>query len=193
METTKGYDYESSSLEQSPVSLEQLDLLKKTLLWTPEDDEYRKLAGEVLQDQTGDILDLWYGYVGSHSHLLHYFAKDGQPDMNYLAAVRARFEKWILDLCNRPFDQVWLNYQHEIAKRHHSTKKNLTDEANAVPIIHYRYLVAFVYPITATIRNFLTNKNLQQQDIDCMMNAWFKAVTLTVILWTYPYIREGEF
>lgn len=193
METIKGYDYESSSLEQSPVSLEQLDLLKKTLLWTPEDDEYRKLAGEVLQDQTGDILDLWYGYVGSHSHLLHYFAKDGQPDMNYLAAVRARFEKWILDLCNRPFDQVWLNYQHEIAKRHHSTKKNVTDEANAAPIIHYRYLVAFVYPITATIRNFLTNKNLQQQDIDCMMNAWFKAVTLTVILWTYPYIREGEF
>ncbi|WP_026969104.1 protoglobin domain-containing protein [Algoriphagus terrigena] len=193
METIKGYDYDSPSLEQSPVTMEQLDLLKKTLLWTPEDDAYLKMAGEVLQDQTGDILDLWYGYVGSHSHLLHYFAKEEQPDMNYLAAVRARFEKWVLDICNRPYDQTWLNYQHEIAKRHHSTKKNVTDGANAVPIIHYRYLVAFIYPITSTIRNFLTNKNKPQEDIDCMMNAWFKAITLTVILWTEPYIREGEF
>jgi hypothetical protein len=193
METIKGYDYESLSLEQSPVTLEQLELLKKTLLWTPEDDEYRKMAGQVLQDQTGDILDLWYGYVGSHSHLLHYFAKDGQPDTNYLAAVRARFEKWVLDVCNRPYDQSWLNYQYEIAKRHHSNKKNVTDGANAEPIIHSRYLVAFIYPITSTIRNFLANKNKPQEDIDCMMNAWFKAVTLTVVLWTYPYIREGEF
>ncbi|OOG76718.1 protoglobin domain-containing protein [Algoriphagus sp. A40] len=193
METIKGYDYGNQALEQSPVTLEQMDLLKKTLLWTPDDDEYLKLAGQVLQDQTGDILDLWYGYVGSHSHLLHYFAKEGQPDMNYLGAVRARFEKWVLDLCNRSYDQTWLNYQHEIAKRHHSTKKNVTDGANAVPIIHYRYLIAFIYPITATIRNFLCAKNHSQEEIDGMFAAWFKAVTLTVILWTHPYIREGEF
>jgi hypothetical protein len=193
METIKGYDYGNPALEQSPVTMEQLDLLKKTLLWTPEDDAYLKMAGEVLQDQTGDILDLWYGYVGSHSHLLHYFAKEGQPDMNYLAAVRARFEKWVLDICNRPYDQTWLNYQHEIAKRHHSTKKNVTDRANAVPIIHYPYLIAFIYPITATIKSFLCAKNHSQEEIDGMFTAWFKAVTLTVILWTYPYIREGEF
>jgi hypothetical protein len=54
-------------------------------------------------------------------------------------------------------------------------------------------MVAFIYPITVTIRSFLTRKNHTQADVDGMYNAWFKAVTLTVILWTYPYINKGEF
>ena len=113
--------------------------------------------------------------------------------MEYLKAVRARFEQWILDLCTKPYDQNWLDYQHEIAKRHHSTKKNVTDHADAVPIIHYRYLIAFIYPITVTIKPFLSKKGHSSLDVDGMMNAWFKAITITVILWTYPYINKGEF
>ncbi|HQN86561.1 MAG TPA: protoglobin domain-containing protein [Bacteroidales bacterium] len=113
--------------------------------------------------------------------------------MDYLTAVRARFGQWILDLCQKPYDQNWLNYQHEIAKRHHSTKKNKTDGVDAAPIIHLRYMVAFIYPITATIKSFLAKKGHSQSDVEGMHNAWFKAVTLTVILWTYPYINKGEF
>ena len=193
MKTIEGYDYEDPGLETSPITQEKLELLKRNLLWSPEDDAYLKLAGEVLMDQTGDILDLWYGYVGSHSHLLHYFSKDENPNQNYLKAVRSRFEQWILDLCNRPYDQTWLNYEYEIAKRHHSTKKNLTDRIDSVPIIHYRYLVAFIYPITITIKNFIENKGHDEKDVTGMFNAWFKAITLTTILWTYPYVNEGEF
>jgi hypothetical protein len=163
------------------------------LLWSDEDDRYLKIAGDVLKDQTNDVLDLWYGYVGGNEHLVYYFAKNGQPNMDYLSAVRARFGQWILDICQRPYDQDWLNYQHEIAKRHHSTKKNKTDNVDTVPIIHYRYMTAFIYPITATIKDFLSKKRHSQADIDAMHNAWFKAVTLTVILWTYPYINKGEF
>lgn len=193
MEAIKGYDYGKATLEQSPVTLQDLALLKKTLLWSADDDRYLKMAGDVLKDQTNEVLDLWYSYVGSNEHLVYYFSKNGQPNMDYLAAVRGRFNQWIMDICQKNYDQDWLNYQHEIAKRHHSTKKNKTDGVDSVPIIHYRYMTAFIYPITATIKSFLGKKGHSQTDIDGMHNAWFKAVTLTVILWTHPYINKGEF
>lgn len=187
----KGYTYGQAG--PSPVTLQDLALLKKTVLFSEEDEKNLRLAGEVLKDQTDAVLDLWYGYVGSNEHLLYYFSKDQQPDTAYLAAVRARFGQWILDLCNRPYDQEWLNYQHEIALRHHSTKKNKTDDAKAVPIIHYRYMLAFIFPITATIKSFLANKGHDAATVEAMHAAWFKAVTLTVILWTHPYINKNEF
>lgn len=193
MESIKGYDYGKATLEQSPVTMQDLTLLRKTLLWSDEDDRYLNMAGEVLKDQTNEVLDLWYGYVGGNEHLVHYFTKEGQPNMDYLTAVRARFGQWILDICQKPYDQNWLNYQQEIAKRHHSIKKNKTDGVDTVPIIHYRYMTAFIYPITATIKSFLSKKNHSQADVEGMHNAWFKAVTLTVVLWTYPYINKGEF
>lgn len=189
----KGYTYGERTLAASPVTLADLDLLKKTLLWSADDDRFLKMAGDVLSDQTNDILDLWYGYVGANAHLVAYFGKNGQPDMNYLSAVRQRFGQWIMDLCKKDYNQDWLNYQHEIGLRHHSSKKNVTDGAQAVPIIHYRYMVAFIYPITATIRSFLAKKGHSAQEVDAMHQAWFKAVTLTVILWTHPYITSGEF
>ena len=193
MAQIKGYDYGQASLERSPVTMQDLGLLKKTLLWSGDDDRYLRMAADVLAGQTDAVLDLWYGYVGGNEHLLHYFTKNGQPNMDYLGAVRARFGQWILDLCRRPYDQDWLNYQHEIAKRHHSTKKNKTDGVDTVPIIHARYLIAFIYPITATIKGFLGKKGHAAADVDAMHNAWFKAVTLTTLLWCQPYFKNNEF
>ena len=186
-----GYTY--GQVGPSPVSLTDLDLLKKTVLFTEEDELHLKLAGNILADQTDQILDLWYGFVGSNAHLVHYFTKDGQPNMDYLTKVRARFGQWILDTCRRPYNQDWLNYQHEIALRHHSLKKNLTDGVDAVPIVHFRYLIAFIFPITFTIKGFLANKGHDNEQVEKMYTAWFKAITLTALLWCYPYVREGEF
>src|SRR3712207_7666956 len=71
-----------------------------------EDEEYLRLAGDVLEDQADEVLDLWYGFVGSHPHLIHYFSgPDGEPYNDYLARVRERFKQWILDTCWRPYDQ----------------------------------------------------------------------------------------
>lgn len=193
MEKIKGYDYGQRTLPPSPVSLADLSLLKQTLLWSDSDTHYLNMAGTVLQDQVDAVLDVWYGYVGSNPHLLHYFSKNEQPNMEYLTLVRARFGQWIIDLCQKEYDQEWLDYQFEIAKRHHSVKKNLTDGVDAAPIIHYRYMTAFIYPITVTIKPFLSAKGHSVLDVEAMYNAWFKAVTLTVILWTYPYIQDGAF
>lgn len=193
MEKIKGYDYGSAALERSPVSLDDLDLLKKTLLWSNDDDRYLKLAGDVLRDQADAVLDVWYGFVAANPHLVYYFSKNGKPDGDYLSAVRMRFRQWIMDLCNKPYNQEWLDYQHEIAKRHHSIKKNKTDGADSVPIINFRYLVAFIYPITATIKSFLAGKGHKSEEVEGMYHAWFKAVTLSALLWCHPYIRSGEF
>lgn len=190
----KPHGYTYGEVAASPVKVEDLELLKKTLLWTEEDDRYLKMAADVLRDQIDAVLDLWYGYVGSHPHLVYYFTdpKTAQPLSDYLAKVRARFGQWILDLCEKPKDATWLAYQHEIGLRHHLEKKNKTDNANSVPFVHFRYMVAFIYPITATIRPFLEKKGHDAQTVAKMHNAWFKAVVLTVLLWCYPYVKNGQ-
>lgn len=193
MSTIKGYDYGKAGLARSAVSLQDLELLKKTVLWSEADETNLRKAGAVLRGQTEAVLDLWYGFVGSNPHLLHYFTHKGEPNAEYLAVVRARFGQWILDLCERPWNQDWLNYQHEIALRHHSARKNKTDNVQSVPIIHFRYMVAFIYPITATIKGFLGNQGHARDEVDAMHEAWFKAVTITVLLWCHPYVRDGEF
>jgi len=192
-ETIHGYTYGTEQVAKSPVSLEELALLKAATMFTDEDERYLRMAGEVLADQIDEILDLWYGWVGSHPHLVYYFSgPDGQPDPRYLQAVRARFGQWILDTCNRPHDQAYLDYAHEIGLRHHRTKKNQTDGVQSVPHIPLRYLIAFIYPISSTIKPFLARKGHRPEEVEKMHQAWFKAVVLQVALWSYPYAKEGD-
>ncbi|AKJ37677.1 protoglobin domain-containing protein [Methanosarcina barkeri] len=114
IEKIQGYTYGKTE-NMSPLNLEDLKLLKEAVMFTQEDEKYLKKAGEVLEDQVEEIIDTWYGFVGSHPHLLYYFTSpDGIPNEEYLAAVRKRFSKWILDTCNRNYDQAWLDYQYEI-------------------------------------------------------------------------------
>jgi len=190
--TIPGYAY-GSTATRSPLTIKEFEELKQAVLFGPEDEQALRMAGEVLADQIEDVLDLWYGFVGSHPHLVYYFTDGrGNPNADYLAAVRKRFGQWILDLCNRPFDQDWLNYQQEIGLRHHRAKKNRTDGVDAVPFVHHRYMTAFIYPITATIRPFLAKKGHSAEEVEKMHQAWFKAVVLSVALWSAPYVKEGD-
>lgn len=193
MSTTAGYTYGTETVAKSPLSLEDLELLKQTVLFA-EEEKYLRLAGEVLQDQIEDVLDVWYGFVGSHPHLAYYFSRDGkQLNEEYLAGVRKRFHQWILDTCNRPYNEDWLNYQQEIGLRHTYTKKNQTDHVQSVPHIGLRYMITFIYPITATVKPFLAKKGHSAEDVEKMHQAWFKSVVLQVTLWCYPYAKEGYF
>lgn len=188
-----GYTY-TATAAHSPLTLDDLERLKQSVLFSEEDQRYLKMAGEVLADQVEDVLDVWYGFVASHPHLVYYFT-DGKGSAigDYLGAVRKRFGQWILDTCNRPYDQLWLNYQQEIGLRHHRTKKNQTDQVESVPHIPLRYLIAFIYPITATIKPFFTKKGHNHEDVEKMHQAWFKSLVMQVALWCAPYIKEGDF
>ena len=186
-----GYTFGTPEVARSPVTGDDVELLKATLLWSEDDDRYLRMAGEVLADQVDDVLELWYGYVGSHPHLVHYFADhDGEPIGSYLDRVRARFGQWVRDVCARPYDDAWRDYQHEIALRHTRAKKNQTDGVESVPDVALRYLIAFVFPITATMRSFLASQGHAADDVEGMHAAWFKAVVLHVCLWSQPYAPD---
>lgn len=187
-----GYAFGDPTLDRSPVGADDVELLKATLLWSEADDRYLRLAGEVLADQVDDVLELWYGYVGSHPHLVHYFADaDGAPIADYLERVRVRFAQWVRDVCSRPHDDAWRDYQHEIALRHTRAKKNATDGVESVPYVPLRYLVGFIFPITATMGPFLAAKGHSGDDLEGMQAAWFKAVVLHVCLWVQPYAEAS--
>jgi Protoglobin len=189
-----GYTYGTDAVARSPVSLDELELLKATLLLGDDDLAALRRSGEVLAGRVEEILDVWYGFVGANPHLLAAFSDpDGQPDQAYLAAVRRRFGRWILDTARAELDQAWLDYQHEIALRHHRTGKNRTDGARAADHIPLRYILALLVPITTTLRPFLAGGGAAPDEVEAMHQAWVKAVLLQVILWSHPYVRDGDF
>lgn len=187
-----GYTY--GRVPRSPISDQEFELLKKTVMLNEEDFKYLKRACEVLRDQVEDILDLWYNWVGSNEHLIHYFSDpvNGKPIEEYLLRVRKRFGQWILDTTCREYNREWLDYQYEIGLRHNRTKKGKTDNVNTVPHIPLRYLITFIYPITATIKSFLEKKGDPPEVVEKMHQAWFKSIVLQVAIWSYPYAKEGD-
>jgi len=185
----QGYGYGSTELATSPVTLEDLHRLEQTVLWSGDDRRWLRRAGDLLVPQTEAILDVWYGFVGSHGQLLETFhGADGAPDAAYLTGVRGRFDRWIADLCHRDWDQAWLDQQHEIGLRHTRLKKNVTDGVSSTSAeVPMRYLVTLIVPISVTVEPFLRAAAAPDDDVPAMMAAWSKAVTLTVALWTEPY------
>jgi len=193
--TIPGYTFGTPQVAASPLSDADFALLKQTVLLGDEDLRALQLAGEVLGDQVEDVLDVWYGFVGSQPHLVHYFSgADGQPNPAYLAGVRRRFGQWIRDTCAARYDRAWLDYQYEIGLRHTAAKKNRSDGvSSAASEIHLRYLIAFIVPITATIKPFLAKKGHSPAEIEAMHAAWFKSITLQVTLWSMPYVAASSF
>lgn len=190
-----GYTYGSDALPVAALAPEAFAELQQAVLWSDEDVRALQQAGAILGGQVEAILDVWYGFVAAHPHLVAYFADpaNGQPIEDYLARVRQRFGQWIVDTCTRPYDIDWLRYQQEIALRHHRSKKNRTDGAAAAPIVPLRYMVAFIAPITLTIKPFLAAGGASAEDVERMYAAWFKTIVLQVALWSAPYVQEGDF
>ena len=190
-----GYTMGQKSLAKAPFTLADLESLKKTLLFTDEDLRYLRMSKPILADQHEAILDVWYGFVASTPELVVYFKnnKTGAPDGAYLGAVRKRFGQWIADTADANYDQVWLDYQYEIGLRHTTPKKNKTDKADSVPLVNFRYLSALTIPVTTTLKPFLAKKGASASDVEKMHAAWVKSVLLQSILWSYPYIKDGQF
>ncbi len=190
-----GYTYGTAAVGRSPVTFEDFERMKQSVLFGEEDVRYLRLSHDILKDQVEAILDVWYGFVGSHPHLLAAFTgkTDGQPLGDYLDAVRKRFGQWILDTARAEYDQKWLDYQHEIGLRHHRSKKNCTDGVAAAEIVPFRYLFLLVYPITYTLKPFLAKKGHSAEEVEKMYAAWVKSCLLQLTLWSYPYVKEGDF
>lgn len=190
-----GYAYGQRSLAKAPYTVADLQALQASMLFTDEDVQALRQSKAILADQTDAILDVWYGFVGSRPELVHFFsdARSGKPDGAYLEAVRKRFARWILDTADARYDQAWLDWQYEIGLRHNRLKKNQTDRAPSVAQVNFRYLPALTIPVTTTLRPFLARKGAAAADVDRMQAAWVKSVLMQTILWSHPYIKDGEF
>ena len=190
-----GYTFETTAVARSPLSLAELELMKKSVLFGDEDIRYLRMSHDVLQDQVESILDVWYGFVGANPHLLASFSHkaSGEPLGPYLQVVRMRFGQWILDTATAEYGQAWLDYQHEIGLRHDRARKNRTDDAPSTELVPFRYLVPLIFPITSTLAPFLARKGHPAEDVEKMHAAWVKSVLLQVTLWSQPYVKEGRF
>jgi hypothetical protein len=189
-----GYTHGTAAVPRSPLSLAELEQLKATVLFGEDDVRALRRSREILADQTDAILDVWYGFVGANPHLLASFAdRAGAPDAAYLGAVRRRFGQWILDTASAVYDQAWLDYQHEIGRRHHRGAKNRTAGARAADLVPFRYLALLTVPVVTTLRPFLAARGHTADEVDAMQQAWLKSVLLQVTLWSHPYVVEGDF
>src|SRR5690625_2536912 len=192
MTAPAGYTFDDESLAPSPVTQEDLQRLLTDVMWTDEDAAALARAGAILQPRVSDLLDVWDEFIGSTDHLVRVFAgPDGEPSHAYLTAVRGRFEQWVIDLCTRPFDDQWLAYQEEIGLRHTSEKKNKTDQVDS-PWTHVPMsdMLALIVPVTLTVREFLAAEQSDPAEVNAMHSAWFKAVTVTLVLWSRPYVGD---
>jgi hypothetical protein len=175
------------------TTMDELELLRRTVGLTEDDDRALRMAGEVLADQAGAMVDTWRGVIAQEPHLARYSAKqDGSPNPEYAVASKPRFTQWILDLCNPPYDQSWLDYQYEIGLRHSRAKKNVTDQADSLDHIPLRYILALLPEVLLSAKDFLARKGHSAAEVDRMHQAWVKAVVLSVTLWTRPYTKDAD-
>jgi hypothetical protein len=196
IDTMPGYAYRNAELGRSPVSLAELQQLKVTAGITPEAEGHLRLAGEVLADQTQQIVEQWRsGIIASIPHLArHSRSLDGQPLPEYLARSNLRFRQWILDTCLRPYDQDWLDYQHEIAMRHTVEKKNQVDSVESTAFVPFRDCVAFTAVMNETIKPYLAAKGHSQHQVEQMHQAWCRSIQVQLALWAKAYsgVPSGE-
>jgi hypothetical protein len=188
-EQIPGYSYGTGEIAKSPISTRELDELKISAGFTEEDERYLRLAGEVLADQTKQIVDHWRaGIIAGIPHLArHSRTPEGTPIPEYLAQSNLRFQQWILDTCLRPYDQDWIDYQQEIAWRHTSVKKNKVDGVRSTPYVPLRDITAFVAVMNETIKPYLAAHGHSAEEVDKMHRAWCKSIQLQLALWAGTY------
>ncbi len=189
-----GYAYGNGEIRRSPVSIPQLTQLQVTVGLSDEDRRYLQMAGEVLADQTRQIVDHWRsGIIASIPNLArHSRSPDGAALPDYLSRSNRRFEQWILDTCFRPYDQEWLNYQHEIALRHTSVRKNRTDDVESTPYVPLRDIIAFTAVMNETIKPYLSAKDHSAEEVNQMHQVWCKSMQLQLALWTKSYSETPQ-
>jgi hypothetical protein len=187
-----GYSYGAPHVSASPLSMEELRSLEAAVGWTPEDAAWLKAAAEILVPQAEAMVDSWRAEIAKQPQLLASFLDPlGKPDDAYKAAIKRRFVQWVSDVCLRPHDQDWLNYQEEIGLRHTPAKKNKTDGGHTPPVVPERYLIGFSSVVITSVRGFLAVGIRSESDLVHMQDAWTRAVLLSITLWTRAYAVNG--
>jgi hypothetical protein len=184
-----GYSYGAAEIARSSVSLDELAELKVSAGFTDEDERFLRVAGQVLGDQTEQIVHHWRSQIiaGIPNLARHSRTPEGQAIPEYLERSNARFQQWILDTCLRPYDQEWIDYQQEIALRHTAIKKNVADGVRSTPYVPLRDVIAFLGVMNETIKPYLASKGNSADEVEKMHTAWCKSIQIQLALWIGPY------
>jgi hypothetical protein len=177
------------------VTLPDLVRLKQTAGLTADDEAELRTAAGVLRSSAGEMVDTWRREIARFGHLTAYSAgADGAANAAYAAATHPRFARWVIEACEGPYDQAWLDYQHEIGRRHTRERKNRTDgcQQNLEDHIPLRYLLAFTPVVLLSTRAFLARGGHDAAAVERMHDAWIKAVLLHVTLWTRAYVHAED-
>ena len=185
-----GYDY--GRVPHSPITIEELRQLERAAGWDDADAAVLHRIGDLIRHDAEALVDSWRTVIGAQPELARwFFGPDGRPDEHYKARVKQRFVQWVLDICFKPHDQAWLDYQDEIGKRHTPDKKNQTDHAATPSVVPLRYLLAFSAVVITSIREFLEAHGAAGADLVQFQRSWTKAVLLEMALWSRPYAEDG--
>jgi Protoglobin len=187
-----GYTYGSPQAARSPLSLEELHHLEQAVGWSEDDARVLHRHQNLFRQNAGQMVDSWRAVIGSQPHLVQwFFGPHGKRDEQYAASVKKRFVRWVIDVCTKPHDQLWLDYQEEIGLRHTPEKKNQTDGRQTPPLVPLRYLIGFIPVVAIGARPFFVQAGLHGEELRRLEDAWTRAVQLHVALWSRPYAKEG--
>jgi hypothetical protein len=190
--TIPGYEYGQPNVGRSPVTLDDLRQIEAAAGWTATDAEVLQRHGDIFGQRGEEMVDAWRAVIAAQPHLGKWFAPpEGRPDDEYKAKVKPRFVQWVKDVCFRPHDQAWLDYQEEIGLRHTPAKKNKTDKVETQPVVPLRYLMGFVTTVTTSSRRFFIAAGVSGEELRKLEDAWARAVQLHVTLWARPYAKDG--
>ncbi|MDT7892073.1 MAG: protoglobin domain-containing protein [Thermoproteota archaeon] len=192
-EKIEGYIYGKPEVPKAPMTKEEFSLLLDSALWSKEDEENRKIIGEIIKENMKDILNAIVNYFGSRDYLLYYFKdKKGETTITeYVNNTVDRLAQWLLDICFRPLDENFINYHYLIGLRHTYEQKGKADNVQTVPHIPMRYMVTCIYPITVVLKGFIAKKIEDPELVERLYNTWFKLQVITTALFLIPYTKQG--
>ena len=170
---------------------EEIELLWRIGLFSPDDERALRKLWRILKDQTDDYLDMVLGMVAAYPALAAALAAvrhdnwGGAEDGS--TTVRQLFRQWLSETCLSPHEPSWLN-------RLYSLYADLPPEQSAQAISAelpgFRYLIALSFPLVAAARALLTHAGLKSEAIERMQSALLKAILLQVTLLSKLYVKD---
>jgi hypothetical protein len=168
---------------------EEVELLGRVGLFSPDDERALRKLWRILQGQTDDYLDMVLGMVAAYPALAASLAvlcnEYSGVSAGGSATVRRLFREWLSETCLSPHEPSRLKRLYAELPPDRSAQSLLA----LLP--SYRYLIALSFPLVATARTLLVASGLAPPEIERLQSALLKAILLQVTLLSKLYVREG--
>lgn len=168
---------------------EEIGLLGRVGLFSPDDGRALRKVWRVLKDQTDDYLEMVLGMVAAYPALAAVLTRlrDESPAASAEGSttVRHLFRRWLRETCLFPHEPAWLKQLYA------EFPPDRPAPSLSARLPGFRYLVALSFPLVVTARALLVAAGLASQEIERMQSALLKAILLQVALLSKLYVKDG--